>query len=118
MTATLPDPPPSAQKWMDLLKQAVAQGLVPFILLGFVTWRDSRREDKADKQHETTVAQMREDLKESRAETAKVLDKLISMMVTQQSDMKKDVKEVKTEVRATTDAVKASAPQAPVAPVP
>ena len=106
----IPDPPTSATKWIDLVKNAVALGLVPFLLLAYVTWRDSRREDKSDKNHETVVMQMREDLKAQQAATDKVLDRLLSMVAVQQADTKKDIKDVKSEVRATADVVKAAVP--------
>src|ERR1700674_2001499 len=102
--------PGAAKGWVNLVKQAVFLGLVPFLLLAWTNYRDARREDANNLQHAEVVKQMRDDLKEARGNTDKVLDKLLSMISVQAADMKKEVKAVAAEVKTTGDAVKAVVP--------
>jgi septal ring factor EnvC (AmiA/AmiB activator) len=92
----LPDPPQSYGRWLDLISSAVQKGLVPFLLLGFFVWWSNQQ-----------MNNLRQDLKDSRAETQAIFSRCIDKAATSQAAVTAAVASVKTEIAKTTEAVKA-----------
>ena len=111
MPENIPDPPPSASKWLDLVTTAVQRGLVPFLLLGFFVWWSNQQ-----------MNNLREDLRASRAETQAIFSRCVEKSTSNAAAVQETLKSVKTEVAKTTEAVKAvteaTQPSAPAPPPP
>lgn len=99
---SLPDPPPSAGKWLDIIGSTVNRGLLPVLLLALALWWSAKQQD-----------QLRSDLKDARAETKSAIERCIARTDEKSNEVKAAVKEVRTEVKATSEAVKAAQPAAP-----
>jgi hypothetical protein len=113
VSAPIPEPPPAASKWidlvsrvLDLLARTVDKGLVPFVLLGLALWFLVEQQKRADHQLEL----LRADVKESRAETSKAFDRCVSAGEKQSASVKEAVKDVRAEVKAAAGQAPSPAP--------
>ncbi len=101
------DPPPAANKWVDLADAANRKGVVSILLLVFFVWFMLRQQDRSDAQ-----------LAAANKATTAAIERCIAKSEVQAVAVKEAVKEVKAEVTATKAAVQQSQPTPTPTPTP